>query len=80
MTLLPKLVALFFNHVLILYEVHKSFLLIDRTDHIVTLSSSVGYTVIPAYGRILQRQRVHLWTIIVIADIDEGFGHSASTE
>jgi len=52
-------------------------LLIGRTDHIFTLSSSVGYTAIPAYSQVLLRQYNHLRTIIVIADIDEGFGRSA---
>ena len=31
----------------------RPFLLIDRTGWIVTLSSTTGYTVIPAYGQIL---------------------------
>ena len=36
--------------------------------------SSVGYTDIPAYSQILLRQATHLRTVIVTADIDEGFG------
>jgi len=32
---------------------------------------------IPAYSRLLLRQSIHLRTVIVTADIDEGFGRSA---
>ena len=34
-------------------------------------------TDVPAYSQILLRQSIHLRTIIVIADIDEGFEQSA---
>jgi len=40
--------------------------------------SSFGFTGVPAYSRILLRQVFHLRTVIVTADIDEGFGQSAS--
>ena len=36
------------------------------------------FSAVPAYSQILQRQAFHLWTIIVIADIDEGFARSAA--
>lgn len=34
--------------------------------------SSLGFSGVPAYSRILLKQLIHLRTIIVIADIDEG--------
>ncbi len=45
--------------------------------HSITEYLRILSTDVPAYGQILLRQSIHLRTIIVIADIDEGFGHSA---
>ena len=58
---------------LVLNEVYKSFLLIDRTGRIITLSSSAGYL------RLFQHlaKFYNYNVLIVIADIDEGLSQWA---
>jgi hypothetical protein len=54
----------------------ESFLLIICTRRIVTRTifpRSAGFTDVPAYGRILLRQRIHLRTVIVTAAVYWGF-------
>src|SRR6185295_6834176 len=54
-------------------SVRWPFLLIICTDRIVTPSSTVGYSDVPAYSQVSLRQQFHLRTVIVTAAIHWGF-------